>query len=59
MRFRKEDKDWLAYLAMRFWREAEAPTEGSMHALFQYLLARDEEGLKQLLNMYDVKIDRE
>jgi hypothetical protein len=36
-------------LAMRFYREAEAPSEGTWHALFQLLVLGEEQNLAQLV----------
>jgi hypothetical protein len=49
MRKSRIEIDELHHLAMRFWREYEAPSQGTVSAVFYYLLNRDKEGLVELL----------
>jgi hypothetical protein len=45
----------LVALAMRFYREVEAPNEHAWYAVFQCLAAQDIEGMKHLLRYNGVK----
>jgi len=47
--------DVLAHLAMRFWQEAEAPSEGTMWAVFHLLAERNEAALRELLAQHGVR----
>ena len=51
----KLEIDRLAYLAMRFYYEAEAPSEGTMFALFHLLAERNEPALVELLQKNGVE----
>ena len=50
-------EDKLANLAMRFWREAEAPSEGTMWALFHLLAERNEPALRELLKTHNIETE--
>jgi len=43
--------DRMATLAMRFWREVEAPSEGIVWAVFHLLAERNEEALAELVEL--------
>jgi len=52
----KIEIDEIHHLAMRFWREYESPSQGTVSAVFYFLLHRDKDGMEQLLREGGIEI---
>jgi hypothetical protein len=55
-KFGRIDKDEMHHLAMRFHREYESPSQGTVAAVFYFLLNRDKDGLIQLLREGGIEV---